>query len=165
MKFIIFDTETTGLPKTKIMCGKTLLQWPHIVQFSYIIYDTDCNAIVKIYDKIIKIPDDVEISEESTNIHGITKAMTSASSTVIGDTIDEFMSDFGAVDRVVAHNIEFDLNVTKVAMLRVSDETTGLLRSRFNEYIVTLILTQKLFCTMKHTIIICNIQITTKYGK
>ena len=37
MKIIVFDTETTGLPKTKIINELSLPLWPHIVQFSYII--------------------------------------------------------------------------------------------------------------------------------
>ena len=45
MRIIIFDTETTGLPKSKFISPDTLNKWPHIVQFSYIIYDTDLNDI------------------------------------------------------------------------------------------------------------------------
>ena len=40
MRVLVFDTETTGLPQTKILNPDTLHQWPTIVQFSYIIYDT-----------------------------------------------------------------------------------------------------------------------------
>jgi hypothetical protein len=39
MRVLVFDTETTGLPQTKILNPDTLHQWPTIVQFSYIIYD------------------------------------------------------------------------------------------------------------------------------
>ena len=38
-KIIIFDTETTGLPKTKDALVTSTELWPYIVQFSYIIYD------------------------------------------------------------------------------------------------------------------------------
>ena len=43
MRVLVFDTETTGLPKSKIINPDTLNLWPHIVQFSYIIYDTVLN--------------------------------------------------------------------------------------------------------------------------
>ena len=46
MKLIIFDTETTGLPKTKNINIDYLYLWPYIVQFSYIIYDTEINKIL-----------------------------------------------------------------------------------------------------------------------
>ena len=39
MKVIVFDTETSGLPKSKIINQNTQHLWPFIVQFSYIIYD------------------------------------------------------------------------------------------------------------------------------
>ena len=48
MRFLVFDTETTGLPKTKYISPDTLNQWPYIVQFSYIIYDTTLNDIIAI---------------------------------------------------------------------------------------------------------------------
>lgn len=47
MIILVFDTETTGLPKTKIISYDTLKLWPYIVQFSYIIFDTDTCEIVK----------------------------------------------------------------------------------------------------------------------
>ena len=38
-KIIIFDTETTGLPKSRQSLVNNTEEWPYIVQFSYIIYD------------------------------------------------------------------------------------------------------------------------------
>ena len=55
MRVLIFDTETTGLPLSKLLSQDTLHLWPHIVQFSYIIYDTDLNSIVEVLDYIIKM--------------------------------------------------------------------------------------------------------------
>ena len=46
MKVLIFDTETTGLPQTRNINQETLHQWPHIVQFSYVIFDTELNDII-----------------------------------------------------------------------------------------------------------------------
>jgi hypothetical protein len=53
MRIAVFDTETTGLPKSKIINELTLQLWPHIVQFSYIIYDTELKKIIKTVDLII----------------------------------------------------------------------------------------------------------------
>ena len=46
MRVLVFDTETTGLPKSNIINNTTLNLWPHIVQFSYIVFDTETNSIV-----------------------------------------------------------------------------------------------------------------------
>ena len=73
MRVLVFDTETTGLPKTKIMSPDTLNLWPHIVQFSYVIYDINLNDIVGSSNNIVKISEELTIPEESVKIHGITK--------------------------------------------------------------------------------------------
>ena len=46
MKVLVFDTETTGLPKVKkTLVYMRLSKWPHIIQLSYIVYDSDKNDI------------------------------------------------------------------------------------------------------------------------
>jgi len=72
MKVLVFDTETSGLPKAKLISEYTLNLWPHILQFSYVIYDTDLNDIIEINDNIVKVSKDVFIAEDSIKIHGIT---------------------------------------------------------------------------------------------
>jgi DNA polymerase III epsilon subunit-like protein len=72
MRVLVFDTETTGLPKSKIMNPDTLNLWPHIVQFSYVIYDTELNDIIESSDTIVKLKDGITIPEDSIKIHGIT---------------------------------------------------------------------------------------------
>ena len=38
MKVLVFDTETTGLPKGKNPSIYKTELWPHIIQLSYIVY-------------------------------------------------------------------------------------------------------------------------------
>ena len=76
MKVLVFDTETTGLPQTKIINPDTLHLWPYIVQFSYIIYDTTDNTIIETNDYIILL-ENIIIPEESIKFHGITNEISS----------------------------------------------------------------------------------------
>ena len=62
MKIAVFDTETTGLPKSKLINEITLQLWPHIVQFSYMIYDTELQKIIKTVDLVIKIPENIQMA-------------------------------------------------------------------------------------------------------
>ena len=75
MKVLVFDTETTGLPINKPQVSD-VNKWPHVIQLSHILYDTDNNVIIDCYDDIIKLDDNVNISEESIKIHGITRSLS-----------------------------------------------------------------------------------------
>jgi DNA polymerase III epsilon subunit-like protein len=88
MKFLIFDTETTGLSQTKIINQETLNKWPHIVQFSYIIYDME-NGIIVSKDCIIKL-NGIIIPEDSTKIHGISNEISKEK----GENIEIILKEF-----------------------------------------------------------------------
>ena len=54
MKIIVFDTETTGLPKSrKAPPSKTSL-WPYVCQVSWLVYD-DSNGKFYTKDFIVKL--------------------------------------------------------------------------------------------------------------
>ena len=192
MKIIIFDTETTGLPKKVIKPAKqevideevvqkapyvvvseTEMIWPHIVQFSYIVYDTTINQILKISDNIIKLPTGVVIPQECVNIHGITNEMSAKRGVDIDLVLRKFMADVRLVDKVVAHNMNFDYNMIKAEIYRVMNHayphfTRGAvdLVERYKSYLFILEnLKEKMYCTMKNTISLCNIQIMSKTGR
>ena len=94
MRFIVFDTETTGLPKSKKASVENSEMWPYIVQFSWLIYDDNTDKIPKISDYIVKLPDGMDIPEESTRIHGITTERMLSEGLSIKDVLREFTSDF-----------------------------------------------------------------------
>jgi DNA polymerase III epsilon subunit-like protein len=166
MLVIIFDTETTGLPQTKILNNDTLDLWPYIVQFSYIIYDTDINAIMKVKDSIIKIPENIIITEENTSFHGITNEISLLKGVSIEDVIHEFFSDIKNVELIIAHNITFDINMLKVELLRLTNNKTELFKEFINEkYLSHSKLIKNLYCTMQESIYTCNIVSTYKNGR
>ena len=77
MKIIIFDTETNGLiPRDKTIISENLNFMPYIVQLSYILFDTTAMKILVEHDFIIRLPDNVEISQQSAAIHGITESIS-----------------------------------------------------------------------------------------
>lgn len=169
MHVLLFDTETTGLPNTGLINTEHMDKWPYIVQFSYVFYDMDASKMVKSSDTIIKIPAHIKISPECTNIHGITNEMCENQGVPFIQVFTEFMTYFNKADWVVAHNLNFDLNMLKVEVLReINHCGERLTRSAKRNYeILNQCLytqTEKLYCTMFNTKKLCNIRRINKLG-
>ena len=167
MRFLVFDTETTGLPKSKFISPSTLPEWPHIVQFSYLIYDSSLNDIIETKDYLIKLPENISISEESTKIHGITNEMSEYIGITINEVLNEFFNYLRGVDKIIGHNIEFDINMIKVALLRLinSDYLTKEQLKIYKYDLHYLSNFKNISCTLKDSIEFCNIQTLDKNGK
>jgi DNA polymerase III epsilon subunit-like protein len=124
-------------------------------------------------DNIIKLPFGVVIPQECINIHGITNEMSAKRGVDIDTVMSKFMVDIQLVDRIVAHNMNFDYNMIKAEIYRGMNRTYSHftrravdLIERYKGYLYILAnLKEKLYCTMKNTISLCNIQITTKTGR
>lgn len=122
MKVLVFDTETTGLPaKTKFGGYPDVNdseKWPYVVQLSYILYDTRRKDMLLDRDFIIKVPASVDISPESTKIHGIDKKMCQKQGVPIKEALSSFMLCVRDTDAVVAHNIKFDTHILRAEAVR-----------------------------------------------
>ena len=167
MKILVFDTETTGLPKTKFISPTKLILWPHIVQFSYIIYDSLLNDIIESRDFVVKLPENIVIPEESSKIHGITNELSKLKGVCISEVLNEFFEQLKKVDKLIGHNIEFDINMIKIELLRIinnknnSYEQNKLCKQNLH-YILNY---ENITCTLKDSINFCNIQTLDKLGK
>jgi DNA polymerase III epsilon subunit-like protein len=166
MRVLVFDTETTGLPKTKIMSPDTLNLWPHIVQFSYVIYDINLNDIVGSSNNIVKISEELTIPEESVKIHGITKDISNMKGSHLNIILKDFFYHLRNVDLLVGHNVSFDINMVKVELMRMiylneSQDETKLYKTDLH------LLTnfKNICCTLKDSIQLCKIETLDKYGK
>lgn len=162
MHILVFDTETTGLPKTKLLTYEALCLWPYIVQLSYVMYDVSANSINNVRDFIVKIPEHVKISQESTNIHGITKKMCNKSDETMEEILLRFIYDFSNSDLVVGHNLSFDLNMLKIEVMRQIEQLTNNSNEQkkdlYLHFLKDLKNSNKFYCTMQSSVDICNIQ-------
>jgi DNA polymerase III epsilon subunit-like protein len=105
MRLLIFDTETTGLPKTREPAIKGADNWPHLVSIAWVVVEGD--MVVKSEYHIIK--PNWEIPQDSVNIHGITYEKAMAEGEHLSDVILKFMEE--PYDIMIAHNMNFDFNV------------------------------------------------------
>ena len=116
MSVVVFDVETTGLPKKRNRPFTDFDNWPHIVQMSWIVYNS--GKIESINDHIIKIPEQKTIPEDSIRIHGITNEIMRRDGENIIDVLMEFKRDLSNSKILVAHNLEFDTSIISVELLR-----------------------------------------------
>ncbi len=156
MKVLIFDTETTGLPKERNPSIMDTYKWPHIVQISYILYDTEKKEIITYNDEIIKISDIVKISKESEKIHGISEKQCKRQGVLIGEALDRFNEKLIECDMVIGHNISFDKRLIMVELIRLNK------KQYFSDYGKC---KKNEFCTMKNTVDLCKIERINKNGK
>jgi len=168
MIILVFDTETTGLPETKIINPDTLNLWPNIVQLSYIMYDVSKNKILNVVDSIIKLADDNIISEESTKIHGITNEISKESGLEIEILITEMFYYLKNADLIVGHNVSFDINILMVELLRlIYLKKDNMIQSdliRYKHYLHFITNAKNVCCTMKLAKDLCQIKAISKLG-
>jgi DNA polymerase III epsilon subunit-like protein len=142
MKVLIFDTETTGLPEGKNPSIYETQKWPHIIQLSYIVYDSETNEIVTLEDDYISIGNDVIIQPESQKIHNISREMLADKGILIEQALEKFNKFSEMSDLLVGHNVSFDKRMVMVEGIR-------------NKIRVNI---HDTYCTMKNSVKLCKIQ-------
>ncbi len=108
MRLCIFDTETTGLPKSRLPSFRGPNNWPHIVSISWVILNAVTNIIDSRRHYIIK-PNGWTIPQDAIKIHGITNEKAHEEGGDLGNVVDEFLAQ--DYDVLVSHNLDFDFNV------------------------------------------------------
>ena len=142
MKVLVFDTETTGLPKGKNPSIYKTELWPHIIQLSYIVYCSDENNLLTVEDDYIKISDDVIIEEDSQAIHQISRDKLNKDGISIDEALNKFNNWAEKCDLLVGHNVSFDKRMVIVEGIR-------------NKIRMDI---QYTYCTMKQSTEICKIE-------
>jgi DNA polymerase-3 subunit alpha len=165
MIVLVFDTETNGLPKNQKAMPNILncYDWPNIVQFSYLLYDTEVNAIILKRDYIIRVPKDVVISAESTKFHGITNEISEERGIPIEGVLNMFYEHFKSAQMIVAHNVEFDKKFIIAEIFKLSERRMDVI------YLLgmatNIACSKKYYCTMQEGVNLCKIKAYTKVDK
>jgi DNA polymerase III epsilon subunit-like protein len=144
-KYIVFDVETTGLPKNYRASPKVVDNWPYIVQFAWIVC---IDGKTEEQSFIIK-PSGYEIPEDSIKIHQITNENALKNGIPIQTVLKKFKDDCNLVDFIVAHNASFDTSVILASCYRTKRNASFLTN-------------KKTICTMKSTTNLCKLP--GKYG-
>ena len=107
--YLIFDTETTGLPKNFNAPITDSDNWPRMVQIAWQLHDKDGNLLEN-QDYIIK-PEGYDIPFSSQRIHGISTKMANEEGRDLSEVLAEFKEVLAKAEVIVGHNIIFDYNI------------------------------------------------------
>ena len=88
MEFMIFDCETTGLPKNRRAPVTQTDNWPRIVQLACNTYDSNYNLTSS--NSRIVFPEGFSIPKDAVKVHGITTELAREK----GHPITEVLRDF-----------------------------------------------------------------------
>ena len=107
--YLIFDTETTGLPRNYNAPLSDSANWPRAVQIAWQLHDAQ-GTLVEHKDFLI-IPDDFTIPYDAERIHGISTELAAKEGVPIQQVFEEFEKALIKTQYIVGQNISFDINI------------------------------------------------------
>ena len=119
--YLIFDTETTGLPRDWNAPLTDLDNWPRAIQIAWQLHD-ELGNLVEAKDFLIR-PDGFDIPYDAERIHGISTELALERGEALEDVIAEFNEALRKANFVVGQNIGFDLNIMGAEFLRTQVAT------------------------------------------
>ena len=117
--YLVFDTETTGLPQDFNAPISNSDNWPRLVQLAWQLHD-DQGHLVHAKNEIV-YPDGFDIPYNSEKIHGISTEKARSEGRPLQEVLAEFTDDLGRSKFGVGHNIEFDYNIVGAEFWRIAN--------------------------------------------
>lgn len=119
MNILVFDTETTGLPRDDLRHKLDHPDYPWLVSFAGILFGPDRVAIEEVHH-LVK-PDGWtwdENSEAMKKAHGIAFERAMAEGVPIREVLDDYARMREACTVVAGHNVSFDRQIMRAALMR-----------------------------------------------
>lgn len=146
VKILVFDTETSGLPKHYRPAEEDINNYPHLVQFAAQVVEFDIDNPLQInvlykcsfYVKPFREGKEIQIHPKAQEVHGIDFAKANALGESIETVLFLFLGLCNSVDYIVCHNYTFDRNVMVSEFLRLN------LPYKYRRQ-------TRIFCTMKYS--------------
>ena len=110
--YLVFDTETTGLPKNWRAPISDTENWPRCVQLAWQVHD-DMGKLVESKSYIVK-PDDYDIPFESEKIHGISTLLAEKEGIELNVILNEFNDSISKSHNMAARS-QFQIQSCKWA--------------------------------------------------
>jgi len=114
--FLIYDTETTGLPKNYKAALTDFENWPRLVQLAWQIHDSN-GELIEVQSFIVK-PVGFVIPRGAEKVHGISTERAEKEGVDLTFVLETFNASLEKAQVVAGHNVEFDNTIMQVEYLR-----------------------------------------------
>ncbi len=118
--FLIFDTETTGLPKRWNAPLTDSDNWPRCIQIAWQLHDKD-GKLLEHEDYLVK-PDGFNIPYDAEKIHGISTELAKQKGIPLTEVIEKFNTALSKSKFIVGQNLGFDNNIMGAEFHRLGME-------------------------------------------
>ena len=120
--YLIFDTETTGLPKKWGAPISDTDNWPRCIQIAWQLHD-DMGKLIEHQDYLVK-PEGFNIPYDAERIHGISTELAEADGISLGEVLEKFNIALGKAKFIVGQNLGFDINIMGCEFYRMGVTST-----------------------------------------
>ncbi|AUC21072.1 DNA polymerase III subunit alpha [Polaribacter sejongensis] len=107
--YLIFDTETTGLPKSWNAPITDTDNWPRCIQIAWQLHD-EMGNVLEHNDFLIQ-PDNFNIPYDAERIHGISTELAAEQGIPLSEGLVLFNEALAKTKFIVGQNLNFDLNI------------------------------------------------------
>ncbi|HEX8563665.1 MAG TPA: DNA polymerase III subunit alpha [Flavobacterium sp.] len=107
--YLIFDTETTGLPKRWDAPVTDAANWPRCIQIAWQLHD-EFGHLIENRDFLIK-PEGFNIPYDAERVHGISTELAQANGVLLVDVLQQFNEALSKSKYIVGQNVGFDVNI------------------------------------------------------
>ncbi|MCT8339151.1 DNA polymerase III subunit alpha [Flavobacteriaceae bacterium TK19130] len=118
--YLIFDTETTGLPKNYNAPVTDSDNWPRCIQIAWQLHD-DMGNVIEHQDYLVK-PEGFNIPFDAEKIHGISTELAEQQGESLEVVAKKFTEALAKTKFVVGQNIDFDVNIMGAEFHRLGTE-------------------------------------------
>jgi len=115
--YLLFDTETTGLPKRYDAPLSDSDNWPRCIQLAWQLHD-ELGGLVDQGDFLVR-PDGFNIPYESEQVHGISTDLALEEGKPLEEVIEVFMKVLSRARFLVGQNVDFDKNIVGAELYRL----------------------------------------------
>lgn len=115
--YLIFDTETTGLPKSWSAPITDTDNWPRCIQIAWQLHD-EMGNLIEHQDYLVR-PEGFNIPYDSERIHGISTELAEEQGISLKEVLEKFNIALSKTRFIVGQNVGFDLNIMGCEFYRI----------------------------------------------